>query len=334
MPMNSPKPRRQLAVLYSFGPHGDETNPYVRLLTSAVAEQVNVQYFSWRRALLGSYDVFHVHWPEALVRRRTLQGRIACRLLLRRLAVSRTAIVRTEHNLRPHESGNLYERILLRLLDRLTTAWIVMNETASVGPLNKLHFIPHGHYMDWYKVGADFPAKRKNRLLMFGLIRPYKGIEELIRAFEALNIDAGFELEVMGKPQNPSYAQELLASVASVPNIVTEFRHIPDNELSRAIAEAALVILPYKAMHNSGALLLALSLGTPVLVPKNDMTDALAAEVGDLWVQRFDSQITPEAILAATTSTSAIEGSPNLSMRDWSKIGVQHVRLYREISNH
>lgn len=336
--MNSPEPRRQLAVLYSFGQHGDETNPYVRLLTSAVSEQVEVQFFSWRRALLGSYDVFHVHWPEALVRRRTLQGRIACRLLLTlllmRLAMSRTPIVRTEHNLRPHELGNLHEVILLRVLDRLTTAWIVMNGSASEGPRNKLHAIPHGHYKDWYDVGAGLPTKRQNRLLTFGLIRPYKGIEELIRAFAALNVDSRFELEIIGKPQNKIYAQELLASVASVPNIVTDFRHIPDTELTRAIAEAALVILPYRAMHNSGALLLALSLGTPVLVPKNDMTDALAAEVGDLWVQRFETSITPEAILAAATSTRAIEGSPNLSMRDWSRIGMQHVRLYRQITNH
>lgn len=319
-------------ILFSFGPPDEESNPYVRLLLNEVSRQANVHYFSWKYALLGSYDVFHVHWPETLIRRTSLKGRLVCRMLLAllmvKLAASGTPVVRTEHNLRPHESGSLIEAMLLAGLDRQAARWVVMNAAGSLAPTDRARHIPHGHYKDWYKL-EEVPVKKTGSILNFGLIRPYKGVEDLIDSFNRLPASLGLSLTIMGKPQNEQTRRALLARIALSPGITGDIRHIPEGVLAQAVAEAELVVLPYRAMHNSGALLMALSLGTPVLVPQNAMTDALAAEVGEEWVHRFNGLLTPEAILNASKAAAELRGSPNLSARDWSIIGDQHLDLYR-----
>lgn len=323
---------RPLGVLYSFGPPANDANPYVHLLLESVSSAATVHYFSWKFALFGSYDVFHVHWPETLLRRPTLKGRLLCRalllLLLGRLAVSGVPIVRTEHNLRPHESGNRIETLLLNLLDKRAAAWVVMNEVGVERPVRNPTCIPHGHYRDWYQLPLAYERK-SGSLLNFGLIRPYKGVEDLVSTFKGLPSQMGLHLNIMGKPQSAESGKDLSDRIGDAPNITADLRHIPDPDLTLAIAQASLVVLPYRAMHNSGALLLALSLDRPVLVPKNAMTDALAAEVGPQWVQRFEEPLTADVLVAAAEAAKYISGRPDLSRREWSEIGARHLYTYR-----
>ena len=60
---------RPLVVLLSFPPPRPTSNPYNVMLAESVraVPGVRVTDWSWRAALLTSYDVFHAHWPEILV---------------------------------------------------------------------------------------------------------------------------------------------------------------------------------------------------------------------------------------------------------------------------
>ena len=58
----------ELRVLESFKPPRKTTNPYIVMLYSALQKACDIHAFSWREALRGDYDVFHVHWPEVLLR--------------------------------------------------------------------------------------------------------------------------------------------------------------------------------------------------------------------------------------------------------------------------
>lgn len=324
-----------LRVLFSFGPSTQDANPYVDLLVGSVARHTKVHYFSWRFALLGSYDVFHLHWPEALIRRRTLFRRLVNRvlvlLLIMRLDLSRIPIVRTEHNLRPHEKGDWAENAVLDVLDRRTSAWIVMNEAPTGRPQHKVTLIVHGHYRDCYRLPGSV-SKKLGTVLNFGLIRPYKGVEDLVAAFKALPEGASLTLSIMGKPSSADIEASLLREIGSSIRVTADLRHIPDDELAPRVAESELVVLPYQSMHNSGVLLLALSLGTPVLVPRNEITDALAREVGERWVQRFEGIITPEAILTGYEAVRGLAGSPDLAARNWAAIGDKHFEVYRLVA--
>ena len=91
-------------------------------------------------------------------------------------------------------------------------------------------------------------------------------------------------------------------------------------------------MLPYRSMHNSGAVLLALSLGRPVLVPANQVNDDLAAEVGPQWVLRYAGPLTTQVLAAAIAELAAhpVTGQPNLTARQWPALGTQHVQVYEE----
>lgn len=58
-----------IVVLQSFRTPRPTTNPYIVMLgeTLRTTPGVVLLNFSWRRALFGRFDVFHVHWPEILV---------------------------------------------------------------------------------------------------------------------------------------------------------------------------------------------------------------------------------------------------------------------------
>lgn len=319
-------------VLQSFAEPGPQTNPHVVLLLRALRRDLDVRTFTWRRALLDRYDVLHLHWPEVLVskstRLRSLASVLALAAVLARCRLRRTAVVRTAHNVAPHERQPALARAVLRWCDRSTTWWIRLNDTTPTPPGVPATTIPLGDYGDWY-AAHPAPPQTPGRLLYFGLVRPYKGVLELVRAFRA-DERGDLSLRVVGRPANADTAREVDDATGGDPRIGVALRHIDDAELVAEVGAAELVVLPYRAMHNSGALLLALTLRRPVLVPANPVTDALAAEVGERWVQRFDGELAAddlERALAAVRATTG-DGPPDLRGRSWDALADRHVALY------
>jgi beta-1,4-mannosyltransferase len=322
---------RRFIVLQSTGKPDDTTNPYLVQLLKALPENVEVRYFSVRDALFSRYDLFHVHWPEYLLRHRTALTTLAKQacmfLLLLRLWLTRVPVVRTLHNLRPHEQGGWVERLLLRWLDSLTTRRIRIN-AAEREPDPTTDTILHGHYRDWF-AAQPVPSSVRGRLLCFGLIRPYKGVETLIEAFAQLP-DAGASLRIVGRPVGPAMRQVVEDACAADARTSARLEYVGDEVLAKEIGEAQCVVLPYRDMQNSGALLLALSLGRPVLVPRSDANAALAAEVGEEWVRQYDGALDAD-LLAATLralQTPHRLSTPDLSRRDWPSLGLQHHATY------
>jgi beta-1,4-mannosyltransferase len=326
---------RRLTVLQSIGRPDDTTNPYlVQLLDALPAGEVAIRHFSMRAALFSSYDLFHVHWPEYLVRHRAAVGarlKQACfALLLARLWLARVPVVRTLHNARPHEPGDAVERLLLRGLDRLTTRSIQINEAGNAaggaGPATDT--ILHGHYRDWF-AGRAVPSPVRGRLLCFGLIRPYKGIETLLAAFAGLR-DPSATLRIVGNPVNDAMRETVEQACIADPRASARLEYVSDTVLAHEIGQAQCIVLPYRNMQNSGALLLALSLARPVLVPRSDANVALAAEVGAEWVRMYDGGLDAATLASVLRehAPSRAGSAPDLSRRDWPALGRQHLATY------
>lgn len=155
---------RPLRVLMSFGTPKPTTNPYVKQLAAAVAAQpgVDLRFFDRWTAILGpSYDVFHVHWPEILLEARTparrAYRRVSTAMLLARLWLTRTRVVRTWHNLERPTGLARTDYWLLDVFDRLTVLRIRLNDSGPMPDDAPFVTIPHGHYRDWY---APFPGAR------------------------------------------------------------------------------------------------------------------------------------------------------------------------------
>ncbi len=322
-----------MRVLQSVRQPTRTTNPYVVQLAGAVAAAgVEVRFFSWGRGLLGRWDVLHVHWPEVLVRRAGRLARAAARarfaLLLARLSLLRTPVVRTVHNADPHEAGGRLERVLLRWCDRRTAYWVLLNPHTPLPRPGPSRVIPHGSYVDWY---AGHPAGPPvpGRMLTFGLIRPYKRIDSLLAAFAGI-ADPDVALRIVGRPTTAELRSTVVTAAAADRRLTAELDHVEDATLAAEMGAAQLVVLPQRDLHNSGALLLALSLSRPVLVPATATTADLAAEVGPGWVHTYDGELTAETLAKALTATREPPATPpDLSRREWAGIGRQHAEVYR-----
>ncbi|GAA4674698.1 glycosyltransferase family protein [Frondihabitans cladoniiphilus] len=332
--MTSRRPRPR--VLYSFGPPEPAANPYTTLLAERVAADADVTFFSWPAALRGRYDTFHVQWPESLVRLySTATPSRASRLVKFVLAstvlllnrVRGKKLVWTVHNRTPHEQGPLLERSFIRLFLRLVDHTVFLNagETDESGRPSTVILHPD------YKPVASPAASPGNptELLLFGHLRPYKGIEQLMQLVED-DPDLG-ELRVAGHSADPAYGRALTARADASDRITVQTGHLGQDALNRLISDAGLVVLPYKYVYNSGALLLALTVNTPVLIRSSPTTRAVRDEVGNGWVSLFDDTLEPDDVASALEAAREVDRAvgPDLSHRSWDECASRHLELYR-----
>jgi beta-1,4-mannosyltransferase len=326
--------RKRTRILQSFRPPGDTSNPYIVQLSEALRTVgFDVRYFSWREAFFGSFDLFHVHWPEALYARptrvRTAGSLILFMVLLGVLRVRRIPVVRTMHNRAPHDVQGVVHRFAYALLARSTARTIVLDEAHKFETASAV-VIPHAHYIDWVSSIRKYEPRR-GQTLFFGLLRPYKNVEALIDAFGALTI-SNVRLRIVGLPSTPDYGDLLSRLAAPSPNIEMELRYLDDVDLVAEITKAELVVLPYSEMFNSGALIMALSLGRRVLVPASPLSRSLASEVGEHWVVLYTGEITAETISTVLGVAKSDELSgPNLTGRSWDESARKHAALYDDV---
>lgn len=287
--------------------------------------------FSYRTALLGRWDVLHVHWPENLLRHRSRPRRalrtVLFGLLLLRVLVLRPVVVRTVHNVTPHEGERPVERLLLAGLDRLVTWHVRLNEETPLRPGAAAVTIPHGHYRA--ELGDAAPAGDGSTLLFFGYLRPYKGVDALLGAF-AGTTDPALRLVVAGEPASGEMRALVQDAAAGDSRVTGRLGFTPDAELAGLVRASAVVVLPYREIHNSGVVFAALSLGRPVLVPENPVTAALRAEVGADWVLGFTHPLTAEDLTGALATAARRDpaAAPDLAGRDWGQVADRYAEVF------
>jgi beta-1,4-mannosyltransferase len=330
-------PPRRLRVLQSFGRPRSTTNPYIAMLKDCLDQhpEVDLLTFTWRHALTADIDVFHAHWPEVLVVRNQSSLKAAVRqvlflLMLVRFRLRGTTIVRTQHNLGLPEGISRRETVLLKLFERRTRLLIRLNTHTEITN-RPFTTIIHGHYRDWF---ARYPRseRQRGRFAYFGLIRPYKSVDTLLAAFRELPVDgAPVSLYVGGKASTEELRAEVARLARNDSRIEACLEFLSDAELVAAATAAELVVLPYRDMHNSGSVLAALSLDRPVLVPDNAVNQALAEEVGDGWVNRYQPPLTAGQLLDTLHRVQELppDATPDLSRRNWDKTADDHVQAYR-----
>lgn len=337
---------RPVTVLQSFPTPRPTTNPYLIMLADHLDRAgARVLTFGYRTALLGRYDVFHVHWPETLLRgsspvKKTVRQCLALVFMIK-LALDRTPVVRTVHNLARPDGLSRVDHLLLDLLDRLTTVRIRLNPLTTVPAGRPSMIIPHGHYRDWF---ADHPRSEPvpGRVGYVGLIRRYKGVERLLEVFAATASRApSLTLRIGGHPSTDDLAMIIDRAVAADPRTEAVTRYLDDAELVELVTAAELIVLPYRFMHNSGGALAALSLDRPVLVPDNEVNRRLAEETGPGWVHVYSGELTVEDLLAAVEDVRRRRGGrtgtelrgderPRMVGRDWPGIAAAHLDAYRQ----
>lgn len=324
-------------VLQSFGAPRPTTNPYIVMLGEALEHTpgIDLVRFSWRAALIGRYHVLHLHWPETLLGGSTpwrSRGKQAAFLLaLLRARLTGKAIVRTVHNLDLPLDVDRFQRWLLLRVEAWTTYRVTISAATQLAPGTPASTVLHGHYRTWFE---PFPRAEvvPGRLAFVGLIRRYKGIEALLRAFrETRDAPTALTLGISGNPSSAELAAEITHATDEDDRISADLRFLDNADFVRAVTQAELVVLPYRFMHNSGSLLAALSLDRPVLAPANEANAELSREVGLGWLHVYEGELSAGDLVRAVEDlrTGPPARPPDLSAREWDTVGPRHLAAYR-----
>ena len=156
------------------------------------------------------------------------------------------------------------------------------------------------------------------RILFFGTIRPYKGLEYLVQAFDRLPREHGnWHLTIVGETwEGWTVPFEHLAVSPFQQDIDVVNRYVPDAELPDLFANADLVVLPYLRSSASGPLHLTMAAGLPVVLTRvGGLIDATEGYEGAVLVEPADVTSLVEGVTAAR----ALVGKQFPDPRSWNE---------------
>lgn len=195
----------------------------------------------------------------------------------------------TAHNVnqaRRDSNDSLVNRLTLRIQYRLVNHIFVHTQKMKTELLEEFGVRELAVTVIRHPVNNAFPdtdltpAEAKRRLgigedegtiLFFGRIRPYKGLEQLLAAFQQLVARrANFRLVIAGEPKRGSedYLEQINRTIEedfTPGRIIAKIQFIPDEEMELYLKAADVLVLPYKEIFQSGVLFLAYSYGLPVV---------------------------------------------------------------------
>jgi glycosyltransferase involved in cell wall biosynthesis len=262
-------------------------------------------------------DVLHVQWlsiPEA------------DRWLFR----SRSAAVFTAHDIVPRRTAARTD-LWRTLFDRFERV-VVHSERGRESlvrfgvPDARLRVIPHPAFRS--EVAREDDGRTA---LMFGLIRPYKGIEDAVEA--VLRTDQA-KLLVAGDPRVP------LDGLVQTAGDRAEWRlgFLPAQELRRALSDATVALFPYRAeIDVSGALLQALGAGVPAIVYDIGGLGEVVARFGaGAVVEPGDvggMALALRSMLGDADALAAARRGAEAAREEltWERSAAAHLELYREL---
>ncbi|MBI3475571.1 MAG: glycosyltransferase family 4 protein [Acidobacteria bacterium] len=114
-------------------------------------------------------------------------------------------------------------------------------------------------------------AKDERIILFYGAIRPYKGLEHLVAAFQRIApADHRLRLIVAGEMKKGSeqYWLDIRRTIENDPareQVIQKIEFVPDEETELYFKAADVTVLPYTEVFQSGVLFLAYSFGLPVI---------------------------------------------------------------------
>lgn len=169
------------------------------------------------------------------------------------------------------------------------------------------------------------PVDRSPRLLFFGRILEYKGLDTLLVALPRLQVEfPGLTLEVWGSGDIRPYRRYL----ALLNGVRMENRWIGEGEIERIFADTDLAILPYREASQSGVVATAFADGMPcITTPIPGLTEQVTQGVSGVVAASLGAEDLAEAIakplrdrdLYQRLSQGALE-SANTTL-NWQSIG-------------
>lgn len=298
-----------------FFPREDINNPYLSLLHDSLGKfnirremsNSNELSFNWLLSQRHKVNVLHFHWIDYHYNCFTFKGEswfASSKALLKFFIKIILAmcmgykLVWTMHNYLPHETTYFILDYTARIMMAHTATSIITHSHYATELLahkfkrkKRVFTVHHPHYIDVYpNVMPKDEARRslnisdsKRVILYFGLIRTYKGIENLLKVFRE-NSDPNLVLIVAGRTFDADIERRILEIAKGDERILFFLRHIPVQDVQIYMNAADIVILPFLNATSSGSLMLALSFGKPIIAPATGcISEIITPHVGLLY---------------------------------------------------
>lgn len=152
----------------------------------------------------------------------------------------------------------------------------------------KIVVVPHGPY-DIYETPDRKLAREEMKLngftiLYFGMIRQYKGVSLLVKAFNNMSPELANKMHLVIAGENWGDDTELLQAIENTPyqdRIIFKPEFIPDETVPKLFSAADVVVLPYLRSCGSGVLNIAVAQGKPMITADLDtMAESLEGYAG------------------------------------------------------
>lgn len=301
---------------------------------------------SLRRRALGLAE----HLPGMLRHRRAARGAdlvhyqwLALPALDAGLLPRGPKLVMTTHGfLRGAEGGRIARRALRRMDAAVALSRYGAERLRASGAIDpqRIHVIPHGALdyltrMPERPLPAELAAAEGPVILCFGLIRPYKGVDVLLRAFARLE---GAELWVVGRPLGVDETElhDLAARAPGPVRLVTRF--VSEGEAAAVFRRADIVALPYRDVEQSGVLYTALAFGKAIVA---SAVGGFPEVLGEHGAGRLVPAGDPEALagalaelVAAPAERERLAAAARAAAHgpySWERVAARTLALYREL---
>ena len=340
-------------------------NPYQKELAEALRRSghyVDLYTPVWPFPLIkyirdnGKPDIFHMHWIHPFLVRKTILGSlIRSTLSLLEIALVRILgikIVWTVHNVLNHERIQPEtEKFFLRIIPEFFNKIIFLSE-ASIDSFNdivcpskrvrdKYHIVPHGYYIGSYANRISRSIARQVLdidndsfvLLCFGEVRPYKGLEMMIDLMEKTP-DPNVRLIIAGRACNNSYEKAIKEAASFDKRILTFLGYIPDRFVQVFMNASDIVVLPYRDILNSGAAVLAMSFGKPIIAPDLGSMKELVDKNGGILFDPADKKTLADALAKLKNADLQAMGKHNFKKirhHDWDRISGMTSEIYNKV---
>ncbi len=211
----------------------------------------------------------------------------ALRLLARR------PLVFICHNVLPHEA-RLWDTWLARLVLGLGTRIIVQSSAerdllSALLPDAQVAIVPHPVY-DMFAAERVPRAEARRRLklpvegpvlLVFGIVREYKGLADVLTALPIIRERLGHvTLVVAGEFwDNKQPYLDQIKRLGIADSVVIEDRYIPNEAVALYFSAADALVAPYRRVTGSGTIQMARGFGVPVITTTCDGLTEEAARV-------------------------------------------------------
>ncbi|MCX7727030.1 MAG: glycosyltransferase family 4 protein [Chitinispirillaceae bacterium] len=195
---------------------------------------------------------------------------------------------------------NKLEELMVKISDNVITLskssgeYLVNRIKVSSNKIKILRFGGHDKAFRESFNHKGFAINNKIRLLFFGRILKYKGIDILINSYSMM-LEEGIDVSLTIAGEGPIDAELLEKAKKLEVNLIN--RWLNEEELLRLLEETDIVVIPYKQASQSGPASIATSLGVPVIATKvGGLTEQVFNRVNGILVKPNSPEEIKEAV--------------------------------------